>query len=198
MTIADEKTIRVIGSYVLAKEALGKDPTLDPKALGQVQLIGFNINRQEAIRTGYIDSRANEVEHVVYAFSKLRPALDRLGVCRFPSIVEFDHILSEEEAAKLIADNMALYDEVLAVSRAENEKRKAKESTARGETKENKIALLMQNLLAKNSTVSCETYEACEACEACTKRKSCLVRRAWLSCAKGLCETKLSLERKTP
>jgi hypothetical protein len=197
ITASKKKTIRVIGSYALNNDALEKDPSLDPRALEQVQLVGFNINRQEAIRTGYIEPGDGEPVHIVYAFNKPRARLDRLGVCRLPPVRKFDHILSEEEATKLLGDNMALYDEVLAASQIKEDERKAGESATKSEARENGIALLGQSLLAKNSAVSCETYEACEACEACAKRKGCHVRKAWITCARGLCETKLTLERKT-
>jgi hypothetical protein len=199
------ETIRVVGSYTLTKEALKNDPALDPRILEQRQLVAFNINRQEAIRTGYIDSTTNDgcvglidLVQIIYAFSAPRAMMDRVGVTRLPPVRGFDHILSEEEAAKIVADNMTLYDKALAVSRAKEDERKAEESAAKNEAREDDVALLDQSLLVKNSTVSCETYEACEACEACIKRKSCHVRKAWLDCAKGLCETKLTLERKKP
>jgi hypothetical protein len=120
-------TLILVGCYNLTDEALEKE-----SATRRKQYIAVTLDAREAIRTGYArknwesdgHTASNGSQHVAdFLLSKLEPDLNRYGVICGSAVPEFDHILSDEEATKIIEGEMARYDEVLAVSRAAYDKR---------------------------------------------------------------------------
>jgi hypothetical protein len=111
--IPEGPSVLLIGRYLLTKDALRTARVLKPDTL-QKQTVLISVDAKEALRTGYINEK-NEYDDFVLC--DLRPDLTTgVGVFRERRIPKFDDILSEEEATKIVTNNIARYDEVLAVS----------------------------------------------------------------------------------
>jgi hypothetical protein len=111
-------TITMTATYVAARRTTATSNVI------------VKVNAREALRTGYISDDPNFDDYVLcpteVVLGELKPDLDKVGVLR-EFLPVFDHIVYKGEAADIVAKQMARYDEVLALSKAENEK-KAKPS----------------------------------------------------------------------
>ena len=103
------------------------------------QSIDVTVSAREALRTGYIRLHASGCPSSVVGnaqrlLSKLAPNLEFVGVLRETiEVQQFDHVLTTEEATKLVIWEMARYDGVLAESRAkiETDQKSRKEKEAK-------------------------------------------------------------------
>lgn len=82
--------------------------------------ISFEIDKKEGIRTGYITPYHNPGATIPHAFGNLNPNGDVVGVYWSISPRTFNHNLTEQEAALLVENEMARYDEILARSKELN------------------------------------------------------------------------------
>jgi hypothetical protein len=97
---------------------------LEGTPVAREQRIDVTVSAREALRTGYIrlDDKGYTfpTQIPIHTFAKLRPDLSQVGVLRQFSPA-FDHILTSEEATKLVEEEMARYDMVLDESKVKIE-----------------------------------------------------------------------------
>lgn len=107
------ETIRLTGLYMYRLDSSRPLPT-KPKE------VTFEIDKKEALRTGYITSDYKSPDVVPFLFGKLEPLTDRggIGAHRCRDITCFDHVLSEDEAWGIVWKQMRRYDEMVLKSLA--------------------------------------------------------------------------------
>jgi sulfur transfer protein SufE len=126
-----DATITLTATYALANETFEKFQSRGWMT-HQTQYVVVKLNAREALRTGYISDDPDCDEYgfcpTSIVLGELKPNLDKVGVLR-EVLPVFDHILHQDEATEIVLRQMERYDEILALSKAENEKKqKAKPS----------------------------------------------------------------------
>jgi hypothetical protein len=113
---ANTVMITLTGIYSLTEEA-HRELFLAGTPTTREQHVNVTVSAREALRTGYLhldkNGQASPAGSAGRLFSKMTPGNE--SVLREGNAPpEFDHVLTAEEATKLIVDEMARYDEVLA------------------------------------------------------------------------------------
>lgn len=119
--------VTLTGTYTLTEEA-HRELFLAGTPMSRDQTINVTVSAREALRTGYLhlhrDGKTTPSRSLFSKLVKMRSGGTGLET------PEFDHLLTEEEATKIVTDEMARYDDIMAESAkiiAEKEKKHREE-----------------------------------------------------------------------